>query len=122
MIQVQAFRDADQPKPQGAIPEEYASDRKDDETKPARAPLLFPMVLTGVITYLQSFLSPSSGQAPAAPEQAPQEEAEEAAAPPEAARAAKAGDSEDVPDSENAQRNWPSVRSIASSSSLFIGT
>ena len=104
MIQVQAFRDADQPKPQGAIPEEYASDRKDDETKPARAPLLFLMVLTGVITYLQSFLSPSSGQAPAAPEQAPQEEAEEAAAPPEAARAAKAGDSEDVPDSENAAK------------------
>jgi hypothetical protein len=26
-----------------------------------------------------------------------------------------------VPDSENAQRNWPSVRSIASSSSRFIG-
>src|SRR5690606_20436719 len=63
MIQVQAFRNAEQQGSQGGLPEEYAKDRKDEDTKPARKPLLFLAVLLGVIAYLQSFIAPKPAQA-----------------------------------------------------------
>ena len=103
MIEVQAFRDAEQPKPQG-IPEEYVSDRKDEDTKPARGPMLFLVVLLGVITYLQSFLTPASAQPQAEPDKSGQDEAEEAATPLDIERAAKAAEGEEVADAENAKK------------------
>lgn len=103
MIQVQAFRDSEPQKPQG-IPEEYANDRKEEDVKPARKPILFLAVLTGLITYLQSFLAPQSAQAQAEPEQKRQDEPEGPAAPLDAERAAKAEDSEDAAQNERSKQ------------------
>ncbi len=103
MIQVQAFRNSEQPKPQDGTPEEYASDSK-DEAKPARGPMLFLVVLTGIITYLQSFLSPAAAQPE--PERA-QEEVEEVAGPLEAEHAAKAKDGDDAAANEEAKKKDP---------------
>lgn len=103
MIRVQAFRDAEPQNPQG-IPEEYARDRKDEDTKPARGPMLFLVVLLGVITYLQSFLTPASARAQAEPDKTGQDDADEAATPLDVERAAKAAEGEEVSDAENAKK------------------
>jgi Ca2+-binding RTX toxin-like protein len=97
MIQVKAFREPDQVT-QG-VPEEYREDDADDAKKRSRSPILFFVVLLGLVSYLKSLLTPEA-KAEAKPQPPTKEDAEQVDTPVENARAAKAADDEKLDESE----------------------